>query len=93
MLIALPLALAACGDSIQSAEGLNVERAPASLTQECARPVFLPNRVLSQSETEDYWLVDRRNLVNCRSRHAGLVNEHNSTMDIILGAKTEDPAE
>lgn len=85
MLIGLPLALAACSGSIPSAEDLNIQRAPASLTQPCPRPVLLPNRVLTQAEVEDYWLVDRRNLVNCRSRHAGLVNEHNETLDTILG--------
>tara|TARA_R100000544_G_C2227365_1_gene61833 strand:+ start:7315 stop:7467 length:153 start_codon:yes stop_codon:yes gene_type:complete len=45
----------------------------------------LPDRALAQAEVENYWLVDRRNLVNCRSRLAGLVNEHNQTLNTILG--------
>ena len=85
MLIALPLVLGACSASTPSVEELNIQRAPASLLQPCPRPVNLPNRELSQSEVEDFWLVDRRNLLNCRSRHAGLVNEHNATLDVVLG--------
>lgn len=89
MLIALLLGLAACSASTPSVEELNIQRAPASLTQPCPRPVLLPNRELTQSEVEDYWLVDRRNLLNCRSRHAGLVTEHNATMDVVLGQETQ----
>lgn len=85
MLIALLLGLAACSASTPSVEELNIRRASASLTQPCLRPVLLPDRILTQAEVEDYWLVDRRNLLNCRSRHAGLVNEHNETLDTILG--------
>lgn len=85
MLIAPLSVLAACSASTPSVEELNIQRAPASLTQPCPRPVLLPNRELTQAEVEDYWLVDRRNLLNCRSRHAGLVNEHNETMDVVLG--------
>lgn len=88
MLIALPSVLAACGASTPSVEDLNIQRAPASLTQPCPRPVLLPDRELTQAEVEDYWLRDRRNLLNCRSRHAGLVNEHNETMNTLLG---DDP--
>ena len=91
MLIGLPLVLGACSASTPSVEELNIQRAPASLTQACPRPVRLPNRELSQSEVEDYWLVDRRNLINCGSRHAGLVNEHNATLDVVLGQNTEVP--
>lgn len=85
MLIALLSGLAACSASTPSVEDLNVQRAPASLTRPCPRPVLLPDRELTQAEVEDYWLVDRRNLLNCRSRLAGLVNEHNQTLDTILG--------
>lgn len=89
MLIILPLVLGACSASTPSVKELNLQRVAPSLLQPCPRPVRLPNRELTQSEVEDYWLVDRRNLVNCASRHSGLAREHNATMDVILGESAE----
>jgi len=90
MLIVLPLALAACSGSTPSVEDLNLQRPAASLTQECPRPVSLPERVLTQAEVEDYWLVDRRNLLNCRSRHAALAEQYEQTLATVLGTSEDE---
>ena len=39
----------------------------------CAAPVLVPERDLTRGEAVRLWLADRRALVECASRHQGLV--------------------
>lgn len=65
-LIGLPLVLTACADSIDKlAEPPTLVDPPGPLVSTCETPVLLPERTLSQSEVERYWLRDRENLLQC----------------------------
>lgn len=66
MLIGLPFLLMGCAASIRSSnEPPVLSPAPSGLTASCASPVRLPDRELSQSEVEEYWLRDRQALIEC----------------------------
>ena len=66
MLIVLLSALGACGDSIRSSTKPPVlSPPPAELEDDCAQPVRLPDRVLTQAEVEALWLQDRVALIDC----------------------------
>jgi hypothetical protein len=69
MLISLPLVLTACGGS----NFAEFEKAPPELTAPCQLPVRLPERSLSQAETEVFWGRDRAALRACAERHNLLV--------------------
>lgn len=45
----------------------------SALTKECADPVAIPDHMLSQKETEKYWGQDRKEKVECKQEHHGLV--------------------
>lgn len=84
MLIALPSVLAACSDSIGSVEPPKLMPPPVELTGDCARPVLLPNRSLTQSEVENFWLRDRANLIEC-GQYKELLEEFYRDRDIRIG--------
>lgn len=65
MLLGLPLVLAACSGSIGSVEPPKLVPPPVELTVDCVRPVLLPERELTQSEVEIFWMRDRSNLIEC----------------------------
>lgn len=88
MLLALPLGLAACADSIQSSsEPPVLEQAPWELTRICAQPVPLPERTLSQAEVEAFWLRDRQALVECGVSKAALMRYYQNRDALITGKK------
>ena len=72
MLIGLLFPLGACSGLTPSSERLRVDPPQASLSEPCRFAVRLPNRDLSQSETERFWIEDRRRLAECRGKQAGL---------------------
>lgn len=74
IILALPLVLlTACAhDYGKVAVSPDLPDAPASLLRPCTRPASLPDRELSQEETEGSWKTDRRSLATCRDRHAAL---------------------
>jgi len=84
MLIVPLLALTACAGSMPSA-GIDVDPPAPSLTQPCRSPVRLPEREVTQAEAENYWLRDRRSLVDCASRHNGLTQWAQETVGTIEG--------
>lgn len=63
MLGVAPLVLPACDGSTISAEIL--QSPPDQLAEPCERPVYLPERSLTQAEVETYWALDRSNLIRC----------------------------
>lgn len=72
MLVASLLVQTACGDSTRSDSAPEIADPPTGLTQDCERPVELPQRTLTQSEVEAYWIADRENLIRCGVRLAAL---------------------
>jgi len=71
MLAGLPLALTACAASTVVSPRITP---PPSLLVQCAAPVRLPERALTQAEVETFWGRDRTALRRCRGRHQGLVD-------------------
>ncbi len=73
MLIAGLSALAACSESIGSVEPPKLTPPPEEITVRCDRPGALPERPLTQSEVEAYWIRDRERLVQCGYRFDALL--------------------
>lgn len=73
-IVACPL-LAACA-STKSVEPPRLQPVDAALAQPCAEPVRTPERKLSNVETERLWGRDRRALVECKGRHAAVVDHY-----------------
>ncbi len=73
MLTASALALAACSVSTKSAE-IAASPPEAVLLQRCEGPVDLPDRALTQAETEILWGRDRGALVKCARVQAALAD-------------------
>jgi len=46
---------------------------PAAMRRDCARPVTLPDRELTQREVEGFWAADRGALLKCGIGKAGVV--------------------
>lgn len=70
--VLLSASLASCG-SIGSGKVVIAKNPPkkvldSNLRKLCNETVVLPERELSQEETEAFWSVDRRSLVDCGSR-------------------------
>ena len=72
MLVGLLFPLAACDGLTPSSERLRIDPPQSSLIEPCRFAVSLPNRDLSQAETERFWIEDRRRLAECRGKQAGL---------------------
>ncbi len=81
MLLTAVSVLAACSASTPSARApITLPEIPVEL-QTCDEGVLLPEKHLSQLETETYWLKDRKTLKNCR-------NTHRATIDFYEDLKT-----
>lgn len=74
MLIVGPLALMGCQESIGSVEPPLLLPPPDGFIVPCQRPIKLPERSLTQSETEFFWATDRSNLVTCADRYSAVVS-------------------
>lgn len=80
MAIVGALAVAVCGCSTRPADSPTVllqqtrPTVPASAKQECAQPVPLPDRDLTESETARAWGIDRAELRNCEGRRRAAVD-------------------
>lgn len=85
MLLVPLFLLTGCADSIGSVEPPKLAPAPISLTEPCARPVLLPDRELSQSEVERFWLRDRGSLITCAERQQALKDFYTSRDKKITG--------
>ena len=81
--------LMACSGSIGSVEPPKLAPPPDSLIVPCARPVLLPNHVLSQSEVETYWVRDRANLITCGERHQAQTEFYQSRDSKVTGDKID----
>jgi hypothetical protein len=66
--------LTACAGSIKSVEPPVLAAPPDTFLLGCSSPVELPERALTQFESETYWIQDRKNLVQCKDRHASLAD-------------------
>ncbi len=77
--------LMGCGGSIKSVEPPQLAAPPTSLTVVCARPVQLPDRVLTQEEIEWLWSADRSNLITCGEIHQALRDYYSSRDAKIMG--------
>ena len=87
MLTVLLLALAACGDSIQSStEAQRLNDAPTALAGACSRPVRIPERELTQAEVETLWLRDREALVACGIGKAALLEFYRNRDALLRGS-------
>lgn len=87
MLTGLLLALTACADSIQSStEAPRLNDAPAALTQDCSRPVRIPDRELTQAEVEELWLRDREALIACGLNRAALQEFYENRDALLRGS-------
>lgn len=51
-----------------------IQEADSSLTEGCARPVYLGEGDLNQAKVEKLWSTDRANLVRCGDRHSAHVD-------------------
>lgn len=83
LLLTVPLlVLMGCAGSTPSGN-IRVDGPSPSLTQPCESPIILPERELRQAEAERFWLRDRRNLVECKSKNEGLVNYVNELGELV----------
>jgi hypothetical protein len=78
-----------CADSIKSVEPPKLAPPPESLTASCSKPIKLPERVLSQKDTENFWGLDRLHLVVCGEIHKALKNYYSSRDAKIMGEKND----
>lgn len=44
----------------------------SKLLEKCKRPIKVPERALAQLEIEEYWMIDRKNLIICGDRNKAL---------------------
>ncbi|MBB6299891.1 anaerobic dehydrogenase [Rhizobium leucaenae] len=44
----------------------------SALTKDCDAPVNIGDKQLTQEQTENFWIPDRKALIECRRRHAAL---------------------
>lgn len=78
MAMAVALALSAAACSTQSDRPivrtqLVVPELAAAQRADCARPVAIPRRQLTQKDVVSLWGTDRRELVSCGARHKSTV--------------------
>lgn len=87
MLIVLLSALTGCGVSTASVKDLNIPRPNVTLITPTPEGTLIPEKELSQSETEKYWGRDRQSLLVCRMTHKGLADYTTSILDQLEGVK------
>jgi hypothetical protein len=46
----------------------------SKLMENCKRPIKIPERALAQMEVEEYWMIDRKNLIVCGDKHKALAD-------------------
>lgn len=80
--IVLLIALTACGGSIKP-DKIELEELPPSVKQPCAYGVLLPERELTQTESEEYWRADRRSLKVCREKHQIVVDANTAIVKAV----------
>lgn len=78
MAIAVALALSVAACSTQSDRPivrtqLVVPELTAAQRADCARPVAIPKRALTEKDVVGLWGRDRRELVSCRTKHKSTV--------------------
>ncbi len=82
MLAALGL-LASCA-STPLAVAPTLTRPNAALSQNCAKPVWIEEKTLTQADVEHYWLEDRSALIACGDRLKALAGWY-QTRDHAIG--------
>lgn len=83
MLTILPFLLMGCEGLTNSIDGLPLDGPPVSLTEQCDRPVTLPDRTLTQVDVEQFWIQDRSNLITCGDRHSAVIDFYSSRDGLI----------
>lgn len=86
MILALAFVVPGCSASTGSVDGATVVAETAALdrdlvtstparenTRPCQRPGAIPNRDLTEGETQRFWYEDRVQLVICARRHQAIV--------------------
>lgn len=91
-MLIVPLSiLGACAASIQSStEPPRLVDAPARLQEACAKPLRLPDRELSQSEVEEYWLRDRQALIDCGLTKQALLDYYLNRDSLLRGGEQSE---
>lgn len=73
MLAVLPFLMTGCAGSTGFGKGVPLTTADAAITQPCRGPVGLPDRAITQAETERYWKIDRASLKRCKAEKREVV--------------------
>ncbi len=81
--VVLLLLLTGCQTGLVSSEQIRLDDPVPSLIIPCAMAVRLPDRELTQSEVEKYWLMDRYKLVDCRGKHHELIAWSRMTVEAL----------
>ncbi|AGB71042.1 hypothetical protein [Rhizobium tropici] len=74
-LVSLLLALPACAAStryVSPPPAPQLAKPDSALTKDCDAPVNIGDKALTQEQTENLWIPDRKALLECRRRHAAL---------------------
>lgn len=74
-LASLLLALPACSAStkyVSPPPPPQLAKPDSALTKDCDAPADIGNEALTQEQTENFWIPDRKALIDCRRRHAAL---------------------
>lgn len=79
--------LTGCGNSIGSIEPPELLPAPEDFTEDCVRPVILPERELSQAEVASFWAFDRTNLANCADIHEAAIEFYERRDQLVMGSE------
>jgi len=69
-ILALAIFVAGCATRPPIVVKPRIDPVPVELRIPCEPPVTLPDRELSQNETEKFWGEDRGELSRCGARHA-----------------------
>jgi len=74
VLTILGLAVTGCGFSIGSVEPPEIADLPEEFAEDCARPIRIPERDLTEGESIRGWAQDRKNLSDCGDLHSQTVD-------------------
>lgn len=88
MLVTLLLGLTACVELIGSVEAPELVSPPSELTENCPKPILLPESNLTQVEVETLWIEDRSSLLKCGDQKKAL-QEFYSNRDYLITGKNE----